>query len=97
MPWRMSMTRENRRGTRRRVNIVETSNPPTTTEPSPRYISEPDPGTITRGSMPPTEVRTDMRIGRVLVLTDSPIASMGAMGLIGVSPDSASPLMKLSA
>ena len=62
-----------------RVRIADRASPPTTTEPSPRYSSEPAPGISTRGNMPKTLVSVDMKMGRMRLRVASMMASETAM------------------
>ena len=57
------------------MKIVDSTRPPTTTLPIPRYISDPAPGKTTSGIMAITEVVVLMVMGRILVRTESSKAS----------------------
>ena len=65
----------NRAGTINNVSTADSDRPPITTEPRPRYSSEPAPGTSTNGSMPNTLVSVDIKIGRSLLRVASRIES----------------------
>ena len=58
-----------------KVNTAESARPPITTEPKPRYNSAPAPGKTTRGNIPKTLVKVDMKIGLMRFLVASNIAS----------------------
>ena len=62
-------------GTISKVKIAEVDNPPKTTVPMPRYNSEPEPGKITSGIRPNKLVKVDIKIGLILFLVASVIAS----------------------
>ena len=58
-----------------KVNTAESARPPNPTEPTPRYNSAPAPGKTTRGNIPRTLVKVDMKIGLMRFLVASNIAS----------------------
>ena len=62
-----------------RVSMADKLRPPTTTDPRPRYSSDPAPGKRTNGNMPKTLVRVDMNIGRMRFRVASRMASRASM------------------
>ena len=58
------------------VRIADKHNPPITTQPNPLYSSDPAPGKTTSGTIPKILVKVDIKMGLILFLVDSIIASL---------------------